>query len=79
MSEQWKEREELWKWQAKAHKACSGLEDPERDLRGLVEAAKGFAEWLRGMGHTNKPRASRVPRKLLETLESALSKFKESE
>jgi putative protein kinase ArgK-like GTPase of G3E family len=39
----------------------------------LASVTKELVDWLRSTGHTNKPRASRVPRKMLEAIEDELA------
>jgi len=38
----------------------------------LLQASIGLLEWLRSSGRTGKPRSSRVPAKLLDSLERAV-------
>lgn len=44
------------------------------DLEDLLQAAEGLVGWLNGVGLTNKIRRNRVPRQLLEVLESEIEK-----
>ena len=40
----------------------------------LLEASGDLVQWLNGVGLTNKSRRNRIPAKLLDNLEAAISK-----